>query len=117
MATPCTPKQCRPNERWDSSSCACIKSGPEKQLKNEPSKIGQITPTTSSKQDSENSKDPYKRLVEERRKRKEREKRENENQRNPKAGISPMKKGGSVTKGSLLRRKASTKGLRTSKKH
>ena len=27
MADPCTPKQCRPNEKWDTSSCSCIKSG------------------------------------------------------------------------------------------
>jgi hypothetical protein len=39
MASPCTPKQCRPNERWDASSCACIKSGP-KTFKSSTPKLG-----------------------------------------------------------------------------
>ena len=26
MSSPCTPKQCRPNERWVASSCACVRA-------------------------------------------------------------------------------------------
>lgn len=88
---------------------------------NNPSKIGQakITPALIGK-DSEDNKSAYNKLMEEHKKKKEEKEREEKNQRNPykaRAPISPMKKGGSIIKGSSLRRQASSKGLRTSKKH
>lgn len=88
---------------------------------NDPSNLGQtiITPALIGK-DSEDDKSAYNKLMEERKKKKEEKVREETNQINPykaRAPISPMKKGGSIIKGSSLRRQASSKGLRTSKKH
>jgi hypothetical protein len=47
----------------------------------------------------------------------EKKKREILEKYRPKPSLPPLKKGGSIKKGSSLRRQASTKGLRTSKKH
>jgi hypothetical protein len=83
---------------------------------NNPSNVGQTTLTPALiKKDSEDGRSRYEKLKE--KQKQEVEERAKEAPMSPKARISPMKKGGSIIKGSSLRRQASSKGLRTSKKY
>lgn len=96
MANPCTPQPCPANQKWNSRRCKCdvdLEEVYREANTERPESYKRIINKSNNQGSGFNVPIPT----------------------DPNLGAA--KKGGSVIKGSLLRRKASTKGLRTSKKH
>ena len=98
---PCKPKQCPPNQKWDSTTCKCKRSIPINIGNNKENTIKTQSANVLEKMSSQAK---YDNTPEGRKERREK-------------ATKLFKKGGSTIKGSSLRRQASSKGLRTSKKH
>jgi hypothetical protein len=108
---PCKPKQCPPMQKWDSTACKCKRSRSINTDNNRGDTIGiRAQPANVAGEISRQAE--YENTIKGRKER--REKAEN----SPVSKSSKLfKKGGSTIKGNSLRRQASSKGLRTSKKH
>jgi hypothetical protein len=101
---PCKPKQCPPMQKWDSTACKCKRSISINTDNNRGNKIGIDVQSAPSVLDEISSQAKYANTPKGRKERREK-------------ATEFLKKGGSTIKGSSLRRQASSKGLRTSKKH
>ena len=108
MANPCTPQPCPANQKWNSRRCKCDVD--LEQVYREATTNRRNTEAFNEMYNDYTIPADYNRGI-----------------LNNGSGLKPptptdptlggAKKGGSIIKGSSLRRQASTKGLRTSKKH